>query len=73
MKRWTLLAALSIALVAAVACSSDEPDAVPTSVPIPTVETSAPAGGGSGNTWRRKGNNNRPNWAPSASTIRAKL
>ena len=46
MKRWTLLAALSIALVAAVACSSDEP--APTSVPIPTVETFAPAGDGSG-------------------------
>jgi cyclophilin family peptidyl-prolyl cis-trans isomerase len=42
MKRWTLLAALSIALVAAVACSSDDPEPAPTSVPIPTVETSAP-------------------------------
>jgi len=48
MKRWTLLAALSIALVAAVACSSDEPESAPTSVPIPTVEaTSASSGGGS--------------------------
>ncbi|MFP6569430.1 MAG: peptidylprolyl isomerase [Dehalococcoidia bacterium] len=45
MKRWTLLAALSIALVAALACTSDEP--APTSIPIPMVETSAPAGDGS--------------------------
>lgn len=45
MKRWILLAALSTALVAAVACGSDdEPE--PTSVPIPTVApTAAPAAG----------------------------
>lgn len=44
MKRWILLAALSTALVAAAACSSDdEPE--PTSVPIPTVApTTAPVG-----------------------------
>lgn len=44
MKRWILLAALSTALVAAVACDSDdEPE--PTSIPIPTVApTEAPSG-----------------------------
>ncbi|HCV26805.1 MAG TPA: peptidylprolyl isomerase [Dehalococcoidia bacterium] len=42
MKRWTLLAALSIALVAAVACFSDEPKT--TAVPIPTVAPTASSG-----------------------------
>jgi peptidyl-prolyl cis-trans isomerase B (cyclophilin B) len=46
MKRWTLLTALSIAVVAAAACSNDEP--APTSAPLPMVETSTPTGDGSG-------------------------
>ena len=40
MKRWILLSALSLAIVAAIACGSDE-EPVPTSVPIPTVAPTA--------------------------------
>ena len=48
MKRWILLAALSAALVAAVACGSDE-EITPTPVPIPTVApTEAPSGAAAG-------------------------
>ena len=44
MKRWILLSALSIAVVAAVACGSDKPEPAPTSVPIPTVASSSTSG-----------------------------
>ena len=48
MKRWILLAALSAALVAAVACGSDE-EITPTPAPIPTVApTEAPSGAAAG-------------------------
>ncbi len=43
MKRWILLAALSVALVAATACSSDEPE--PSPATIPTVESAAVSSG----------------------------
>lgn len=43
MKRWILLSALSIAVVAAVACSSDE-EPIPTSVPIPTLAPTSSSG-----------------------------
>ena len=44
MKRWILLAALSIALAAAISCGSDEPEPTPTSVPIP-IPTVVPSTG----------------------------
>ncbi|MDA1257863.1 MAG: peptidylprolyl isomerase [Chloroflexi bacterium] len=44
MKRWIMYAAFAAALVAAVACGSDD-EVAPTSVPIPTIApTAAPAG-----------------------------
>jgi hypothetical protein len=74
MKRWILLAALSIALAAAISCGSDEPEPTPTSVPIP-IPTVVPSTGDTPVT----GGNQPPNgsldtsktYTPSSSWLRA--